>query len=1021
MNENILKALMRLFAIVAHVDEQGLSPFSRQVVKNYLSLHLNQDQVEEYLELFDSYLKKHHHPKESKEKFRKRLALNSVKVLTICYEINEELKQNEKIVVYIRLLEYIYYNGTITAEEMDFLNTVAEVFNIPTEEYKNLQNLIFRHEDAIKPENHLLIIDGLSQPLDQYKNFKHIYIENFIGRLFMLYLPSTSILVFKYYGSDTLLLNGVNIAPEHAYIFDTGSVISNSRTQPIYHSDIISKFISYQVKEKITFCVKDLHFFYPKSDNGIHPLSLLEESGRLVGIMGSSGVGKSTLLNLLIGNIKPDGGKISINGYDLQEHYEKLKEIIGYVPQDNMLIEELTVFENLYYNAKLCFRNLSDKQIKEKVLNLLDQLNLLDIKDLKIGNQLNKQISGGQRKRLNISLELIREPDILFVDEPTTGLSSADAQNIMLMLKDLTYKGKLIFVNIHQPPSDIYKLFDKIIVLDKGGYITFYGNPIDAIVYFKRQSNFVNPETAVCPTCGNVKPEIILDLLEAKIVDEFGRTTRTRKIKPEQWYQRYKENIESKLNIQCPKEKQPLPKNQFNVVSKFSQFVIFFIRDLLRKLSNTQYIIITFTEAPILALILAYFSKYYFNMHTYIFSENVNIPPFFFMAVTVALFLGMTVSAEEIIRDRPILKREKFLRLSRWAYINSKVIMMMIISAIQMFLFVIVSNAILEIHGMTFYFWFILFSTAVFANLLSLNLSATLKSVVAIYISIPLLLVPQLLFSGTVIQFSKLNKDFANYKYVPLIGDLITSRWAYEAMMVTQFKKNYYEKYFFDIDKKISDATYYSSSYYDKMQNMLSFCLDSLKNPKSQQKVTLYLQVIQNELKKLNKILYNKFPNIEQITPQNFNAQLEQQIITYLYNNLKQPYLQALNTYRIQHDNIYYELVKKLGSEKKVINLKLNNYNKKVADFVLNNMELNDIVIQGKELVRIYQPIFMTPMSNWGRAQFYAPFKIFAGYQIDTFWFNNIIIWIMSLALYLTLVFDLFNKLFQTNENKNSK
>src|ERR1035438_8621145 len=143
------------------------------------------------------------------------------------------------------------------------------------------------------------------------------------------------------------------------------------------------------------------------------------------------------------------------------------------------------------------------------VLNLLTDLGLYETRDLKVGSPLEKTISGGQRKRLNIALELIREPAVLFVDEPTSGLSSRDSENIMDLLKELALKGKLVFVVIHQPSSEIFKMFDKLMILDVGGYPIYYGNPVDAVIYFKTIINHVNSNESECITCGNVNPELI--------------------------------------------------------------------------------------------------------------------------------------------------------------------------------------------------------------------------------------------------------------------------------------------------------------------------------------------------------------------------------------------------------------------------------------------------------------------------------------------------------------------------------
>ena len=176
-----------------------------------------------------------------------------------------------------------------------------------------------------------------------------------------------------------------------------------------------------------------------------------------------------------------------INGIGIYSGDPGIEGIIGHVSQDDLLIEELSVYQNLYYNAKLCFDNYSEEQLVEVVETVLKNLGLFEIKDIQVGSPLNKKISGGQRKRLNIALELIREPAVLFLDEPTSGLSSRDSENILDLLKELSFKGKLIFVVIHQPSSDIFKMFDRLLILDTGGYLIFNGNPVDSIEYFKKK------------------------------------------------------------------------------------------------------------------------------------------------------------------------------------------------------------------------------------------------------------------------------------------------------------------------------------------------------------------------------------------------------------------------------------------------------------------------------------------------------------------------------------------------------
>ncbi len=720
--------------------------------------------------------------------------------------------------------------------------------------------------------------------------------------------------------------------------------------------------------------------------------------------MGGSGVGKSTLLNLLTGKLTPKSGRVLINGYDIHRDAYAVEGIIGYVPQDDLLFENLTVYQNLYYNAKLCFSNFTEFKLRQTVKQILDDLDLWEIRSLKVGSPLNKMISGGQRKRLNIGLELMREPSILFVDEPTSGLSSSDSLMVMRLLKRQVNHGKLVIVNIHQPSSKVFRLLDKLWVLDKGGYPIYSGNPQDAIVYFKTMSTQVNATESGCPHCGTLNPEQILEIIEAKVVDSAGNHTNKRLKSPMEWNCLYQNNIHSTF---LPKQhKGLLPKNFFNIPNIEVQFQIFSIRNILSKLSNKQYVFINLIEAPVLAFILSYFTKY-IPGDAYFFADNKNFPAYLFMSIVVALFLGLTVSAEEIISDKKILERESFLNLSRFSYHTSKVIYLFSLSALQMAMFVLVGNTILEIQGMMFNFWLILFSTACFANMMGLNLSAGLNSVVAIYITIPFILVPQILLSGTVVQFDNLHPSITQRVYVPVVGDLMISRWGYEALAVEQFKKNHFEKHFFEHEQEISYASYVSTFLVPRMQSLLEEC-ERLQGQETQlqYRYDRNLNILRNEILILTRRGdVPPFEFTQQLTTPLFTSEMADELLGYLYF-VRLTYNNIASKARNLRDSIYTSLTDSIGSHA-VQDLRRKNYNKTLADWVLNTHEVSKYLETDGRVIRKFEPIFMIPEHNWGRAHFYAPVKRFNNQYVDTIWFNLAVIWLASMLLFVTLQVNL--------------
>lgn len=980
MSDKILKALIQLFAIIGKPDEIHGSA-SRNTVALFLKQALNSEQVNEYLELYDYFLKTYDNTSDG-EKRIKKTAVSSVKVLVICEQINEALTQKQKILVLVRLIEYIHASNEVDEQEFEFINTVYSSFRISDEEFELLFNFITQH-DAKDHESMLIVSEKINV---NYLKSKVLRVEHLQGELRIVHVQSVDIYFVKYFGVMELSLNGNSISDYRIYQLNNGASIRSSKIQPIYYSDIISCFLNASFKNPISFKVKQIEYNFSDGHKGLHNLSFEENSGKLIGIMGGSGAGKSTLLNILNGNTKPSKGNVSINGIDLHQDKAKLAGVIGFVSQDDLLMEDLTVYQNLYFNAQLCFSDWSDDKIVAKVLQTLHDLGLFDVKDLRVGSPLDKMISGGQRKRLNIALELIREPGVLFVDEPTSGLSSRDSEIIIDLLKTLALKGKVVFVVIHQPSSDIFKVFDKLLILDKGGYTIYLGNPVDGVSHFKNAVNYLNPNENECILCGNVNPEQIFNIIETRVLDENGMPTKERKVSPKEWNAIFLKEHQIEVN---DAENIILPIDQtFKKPSLFKQFSVFVKRDVISKLNNTQYLLINALEAPVLAFILAFMTRYQLSNQSYTFYHNKNLVAYIFMSVIVALFLGLTVSAEEIFKDRKIRKREAFLNLSRGTYLFSKIFILFVISALQTFFFVAIGNYIIGFKEMFFEYWMMLFTVSLFANALGLNISSAFKSAVTIYIIIPFLIIPQLLLSGLLVKFDELNPSLAAKSIVPKSGEIMASRWAFEALVVNQFINNNYQKNIYPFEKEIINASFRKGLWYNKM-------IDLLNN-----KDAISQQIIQNELSDAG-FKNTSTGRIDVETAKSFIANVKQ-----ANNEIYKKYTDSLDNYYSQFTG---NEAQKLAFEQS----KMQFHNARIEELVKNSRPLEEgIYIESNRLHPNENNIYFNASDKHQvRSHFYAPKKYFAGKYYDTYFVNLLVILGMTIICLIALYYNLLKKL----------
>ena len=834
--------------------------------------------------------------------------------------------------------------------------------------------------------------------------------EPFRGRLAALHLMAgegdQGLLLIAPIAADTIRLEGRNLGQGRCHPLRPGHVLRDQWGNELHFAQVSAQFSAafsggQETAPRVVLSGEHLEFRFSGSESGVHDLSFRERDGRLVAIMGGSGSGKSTLLGLLNGTLRPTAGTLFLNGHDIHAEPMVACGVFGFIPQDDLLFEDLTVFDNLYYAARLCLAHLSEAAVARRVRDLLAELGQAGTADLKVGSPLQKTISGGQRKRLNIALELIREPTVLFVDEPTSGLSSADSELVMSLLKQQAAGGRLVFVVIHQPSSKILRMCDTLWVIDQGGWPIFRGSPVAAVAYFRSRGGLPDAEAAICPGCGSLNPEQLFDIIEERLRDPAGSPSEERKVAPPTWFRWYQEYEAARPAPKLPPTEPALPESALHTPNHWGQLRIFFSRDLRVRLANRAYLAIGLLEPPLLGLVLGLVARGAVGSQ-YSFHDNHNIPVFLFMSVVVALFLGLSISAEEICRDAKLQQRERFLHLSWWSYINSKVLYLALVSALQMLLYLGVALPIVEVPALFLKSWLLLFAGAFASSVLGLNISAALRSAVTIYILIPLLLVPQMLLSGVIIPYDDLIPPHSSRREVPWYANLLPSRWGYEALVVEQYGHNPYMRHLLEVDARIrlaeDDLDYYLPELRSRVQSI--GLLRAQDAP---------ADFIRSQLG----ILAHEFQLLEQRTgiasglgPDDFQfntfdaakaERLDQSLAEVRQVVFAQRRAAADDKHAIES-----QLEVRLGPAGLEL-LRTTYTNLAIQRQALNLQELEPIGVATDGLYHRTLPIYRLPESPWGEAQFLARYKRLGERLVPTYWFNLAAIFLLTLLLYLAL------------------
>ena len=582
-----------------------------------------------------------------------------------------------------------------------------------------------------------------------------------------------------------------------------------------------------------TLEVSEVTHHFSSGDTGLDGISLALTRGELVCVMGASGCGKSTLMRVLAGQLQPSSGGVYLNGRSLYPNLDELKKYISYIPQEDAFDEHLTIGENLQFAAAIRSPHLSRRDRVRRLEAKLVELGLGERRDAVVGAAAKKTLSGGERKRLNIGLDMIGMSDVYLFDEPTSGLSSKDSEHVIEIIRSMAHN-KIIIVTIHQPSSKLFQMFHKAVLLDKGGRLVFFGTPSEMLRYFaeaEHQHQF-GAELGACPSCGTTRPEFIFDVLETPLRDlsgdiiyeenSRGQLVAARRYSPEFWRDKYEafRLIQDVKQVSLRREQAPpLPstvtqkrkRTPIRWHDEWTQFRALLRRSFISKLRNRANIWITTCAAPVLALMIGTLLRYS-ESGKYDFASAFHIPTYLFLGLLVAMFLSLTNSADDIIRDRPVLQRERNLDVRLPYYIFAKMSSLSVFALVQCILFVFIGNYILEIRGMFWLHLGLMFMTSVGSVALGLLVSSMVSDAKTAANIVPLVLIPQILMSGALIKYEDMNRNLSlvysltrwfhehpskdrgkkmdSKLQVPFVCQFIPMRWSYEEMVVAQAKLN---------------------------------------------------------------------------------------------------------------------------------------------------------------------------------------------------------------------------------------
>jgi ABC-type branched-subunit amino acid transport system ATPase component len=528
-------------------------------------------------------------------------------------------------------------------------------------------------------------------------------------------------------------------------------------------------------------------------------------------------------------------GEVLLNQRSLYAHLDPLLQYITYIPQYEAFDEQLTIEENLSFAAAIRAPHLSRRERQRRIDSKLAELGLNERRKEVVGGSQRKVLSGGERKRLNIGLDMVSTADVYLFDEPTSGLSSKDSEHVIEIIRGMAHN-KIVLVTIHQPTSKIFQMFQKALLLDKGGRLVFFGTPTEMLSYFAEAEHeqLFGTELGGCQACGTTRPEFVFDVLETPLRDlggdiiyeenNRGQLVPARRFSPEYWRDKFEayrlmREVQQPASSRTPvsgdsDRRRGLPQqltgwDAFRWREEAGQFLVLLQRSFISKMRNRANLLTTLVEAPLLAFLIGAVLRYSEGT-TYDFASSFHIPTYLFLSLVVAMFLGLTNSVDDIIRDRPVLLRERNLNVRISYYLLAKAITLGLFAVAQCALFTLIGDWMVSVRGFYWVEFTAMFLTAFSGIAIGLTISSLAREGKTAVNIIPVVLIPQIILGGALIKYEEMNRnlDFIHAIHewfvrhpdtameprsdlqVPFICEFMPMRWSYEGIVYAQAKLN---------------------------------------------------------------------------------------------------------------------------------------------------------------------------------------------------------------------------------------